>query len=225
VRTVGDVVDGRYRLERRLGDGVFRAEDLSLARRVVVRVSGPEGEAALARQASLLRSVQFATSHVVPVLDEGATADGGRYMVSPLVDGTPLSRLVVPGGRPIAADAAASIGEALLEAAEAARRVVPAGDEPVPAAAILDRDRELRVSRFILGDAGDDGACASVAATLHHLLTGRAPEPGESVRARGYPVPDALADVVDAALQGDLRAPAEMRRRLAAARRRLPPAP
>jgi hypothetical protein len=35
-------------------------------------------------------------------------------------------------------------------------------------------------------------------------------------------VPDVLADVVDAALQGDLRAPAEMRRRLAAARRRMP---
>jgi hypothetical protein len=217
-------VDGRYRLERRLGDGVFRAEDLSLARAVVVRVSGPEGADELARLASLLRSVQFATSHVVPVLDEGATADGGRYMVSQLVDGTPLSRLVAPGGRPIAADAAATLGEALLEAAEAARRVMPAGDEPVPAAAILDRDRELRVSRFILDGAGD-GVCASVAATLHHLLTGREPEPGESVRARGYPVPDVLADVVDAALQGDLRAPAEMRRRLAAAKRRLPPAP
>jgi hypothetical protein len=217
---VGDVVDGRYRLERRLGDGVFRAEDLSLARGVVVRVSGPEGADELARLSSLLRSVQFATSHVVPVLDEGATADGGRYLVSSLVDGTPLSRLVVPGGRPIAADAAASIGEALLEAAEAASRVAPAGAEPVPAAAILDRDRELRVSRFILDGAG--GVCASVAATLHHLLTGREPEPGESVRARGYPVPDVLADVVDAALQGDLRAPAEMRRRLAAARRRMP---
>jgi serine/threonine protein kinase len=62
----------------------------------------------------------------------------------------------------------------------------------------------------------------ALGATLHHLLTGREPEDGESVRARGYPVPDPLADVVDAALAGDLRTPAEMRRRLSAARRRMP---
>ncbi|HET6690702.1 MAG TPA: hypothetical protein VFG74_07550 [Miltoncostaeaceae bacterium] len=221
MKGVGEVLDGRYRLERRLGDGVFQAEDLSLARRVVVRVSDREGAADLARLASLLRSVQFATSHVVPVLDEGMTDEGGRYVVSPLIDGTPVSELVRPGGRPIAADAAAAIGVALLEAAEAARRSVPEGAGAVPASAILDRDRELRVTRFIL-DGGRPRVCAAVGAVLHHLLTGREPEDGESVRARGYPVPDPLADVVDAALAGDLRTPAEMRRRLSAARRRMP---
>ena len=222
MRDVGDVVDGRYRLERRLGDGVFRAEDLSLARAVVVRVSGREEAAALARQASMLRSVQFATSHVVPVLDEGPTADGGYYIVSQLVDGTAISRMVPPGGRPIAPDVAASIGIALLEAAEAARRVMPAGEGAVPASAILDRDRELRVTRFVLDGAGSAAVPPAIGAILHRLLTGREPEPGESVRARGYPVPDPLADVVDAALHGDLRGPAEMRRRLSAARRRMP---
>lgn len=219
---VGDVVDGRYRLERRLGDGVFRAEDLSLARAVAVRVSEPDGAAELARLTTVLRSLQLATSHVVPVLDEGMTEEGGRYVVSPLVDGTPISRLVPPGGRPIAADAAASIGVALLEAAEAARRAVPAGAAAIPAAAILDRDREVRVTRFILDGEGDPAVCRMVGGMLHQLLTGREPEPGESVRARGYPVPDVLADVVDAALAGDLRGPGEMRRRLTAARRRLP---
>jgi hypothetical protein len=222
VKGVGDVVDGRYRLERRLGDGVFQAEDLSLARRVAVRVSDPEGAADMARLASLLRSVQFATSHVVPVLDEGVTDDGGRYLVSPLIDGTTVSALVRPGGRPIGADAAAAIGVALLEAAEAARRAVPEGAGAVPAAAILDRDREVRVTRFVLDGAGGPGVCRAVGTVLHHLLTGREPEAGESVRARGYPVPDPLADVVDAALAGDLRTPAEMRRRLSAARRRMP---
>ena len=222
MRAVGDVVDGRYRIERRLGDGVFRAEDLSLARAVVVRVSGPEGAAGMARQASLLRSLQFATTHAVPVLDEGATAEGGRYIVSPLIDGVALSRLVPPGGRPIAPDTAAAIGVALLEAAEAARRAVPEGAGAVPAAAILDRDRELRVTRFILDAADEPAVCRAVGEVLHQLLTGREPEAGESVRARGYPVPDPLADVVDAALAGDVRAPAELRRRLSAARRRMP---
>ena len=218
---VGDVVDGRYRLGRRLGDGVFQAEDLSLARAVVVRVSGPEGAADLARLTTVLRSLQFATSHVVPVLDEGMTGGGGRYVVSAFVEGTPVSRLVAPGGRPIAADTAAAIGDDLLEAAEAGGRAVPEGAGAVPAAAILDRDREVRVTRFILDGASDAAACRAVAELLHHLLTGREPEAGESVRARGYPVPDPLADVVDAALAGELRTPTEMRRRLAAARRRI----
>jgi hypothetical protein len=222
MRTVGELVDGRYRLVRRLGDGVFQAEDLSLARAVAVRVAGPEGAADLARLTTLLRSLAFATTHAVPVLDEGATADGGRYMVSPLVDGVALSRLVPPGGRPIAPDAAASIGVALLEAAEAARRAVPEGAGAIPAAAILDRDRELRVTRFVLDGEGDPAVCRAVGAILHQLLTGREPEAGESVRARGYPVPDPIADVVDAALAGDVRTPAELRRRLSAARRRLP---
>ncbi len=219
---VGDLMDGRYRLQRRLGDGVFRAEDLSLARPVVVRVSGPEGAAALARLTSVLRSLQFATSHGVPVLDEGTTDEGGRYLVSPLVDGTPLSRVVPPGGRPIAADAAVTIGIALLEAAEAARRAVPEGAGAIPAAAILDRDRELRVTRFELDGGGEAAVCRAVGEVLHQLLTGREPEAGESVRARGYPVPDPLADVVDAALAGDLQTPAGMRHRLSTARRRLP---
>ena len=219
---VGHVMDGRYRLQRKLGDGVFLAEDLSLARPVVVRVSGPEGAADLSRLTSVLRSLQFATSHGVPVLDEGMTEEGGRYLVSPLIDGTPLSRVVPPGGRPIAADAAVSIALALLEAAEAARRAVPEGSGAIPAAAILDRDRELRVTRFTLDGGGDPAVCRAVGDVLHQLLTGREAEAGESVRARGYPVPDPLADVVDDALAGDLRTPAEMRRRLSAARRRLP---
>lgn len=223
MKGVGDVVDGRYRLGRRLGEGVFQAEDLSLARDVAVRVSDAAGAAGLARLTSLLRSVQYATSHVVPALDEGMTDDGGRYLVSPLIDGVPVSRLVRPGGRPIAADAAASIGVALLEAAEAARRAVPEGEGAIPAAAILDRDREVRVTKFILDGAGDADVCRTIGVVLHHLLTGREPEAGESVRARGYPVADPLADVVDAALGGDLRSPAEMRRRLSAARRRMPP--
>ncbi|MGE0025967.1 MAG: hypothetical protein AB7O78_08570 [Thermoleophilia bacterium] len=222
MKGVGDVVDGRYRLERRLGDGVFRAEDLSLARGVVVRVSDAAGAAGLARLTSLLRSVQYATSYVVPALDEGMTDDGGRYLVSPLIEGTPVSQLVAPGGRPIAPDTAASIGVALLEAAEAARRAIPEGEGAVPAAAILDRDRDVRVTKFTLDGAGDAALCRTIGTVLHHLLTGREPEAGESVRARGHPVPDVLADVVDAALAGDVRTPGEMRRRLAAARRRMP---
>lgn len=219
---VGDVVDGRYRLQRRLGDGVFRAEDMSLARAVVVRVSGPEDAADLARLTSLLRSLQFATTHAAPVLDEGSTDEGGRYVVSALVEGTPLNRLVPLGGRPIAADAAAAIGVALLEAAEAARRAVPEGASAIPVSAILDRDRELRVTRFALDGGGEAAVCRAVGDVLHRLLTGREVEEGESVRARGHAVPDPLADVVDAALAGDIRTPGEMRRRLSAARRRLP---
>lgn len=216
---VGDVVDGRYRLERRLGEGVFLADDLPLARAVVVRLADAAGAEALARQATVLRSVQFATTHVVPVIDEGATAGGGRYLVAPVIDGIPLERLAASA--PIDPDRVCQIGEGLLEAAEAARRVFPGGAGAMPASAILDRDNQVRVIRFSPAEAGDDDVTDAVAAVLHRLATGVDPEPGVPAAEHGR-LPSELGDVIDAGLAGELRTIGGMRRRLAAARRRMP---
>ena len=227
----GDLVDGRYRLGRRLGGGhdtdVFMAEDLPLARTVVLRIAGPAGGAALARQTRCLTSLQFDTANTVPVLDEGATEDGGRYFAMPFIEGTPLSSLTARRGA-LPPDEAASIAIQLLEAAIAARRIVPSGLHAVPESAILDRDRQVRVTWFRdePAGAGQDPACASTATVLHDLLTGVAPSPGTAVAERGQTVPDELAHVVDDALTGGVRTPEEFIKRLADARRRLPqPAP
>jgi hypothetical protein len=227
VSNVGDLVGGRYRLGKRLGGeegiGVFAAEDLSLRRDVVLKIATPEAEPALKRQARCLTSLQFDTSNVVPVVDEGVTPDGGRYLVTTLIDGTRLDTLATRRG-PLDADEAASIGVQLLDAALAARRVVPDGLGTVPASAILDRDGLLRVTRFRDREADDphDPTVAETAAILHELLTGVAPHAGESVADHGRDVPHELAEVVDAALAGQVATTEEFRRRLADARRRLP---
>jgi len=227
VSSVGDLVGGRYRLGKRLGGdegiGVFAAEDLSLRRSVVLKIATPEAEPALRRQARCLTSLQFDTSNVVPVVDEGVTPDGGRYLVTALIEGTRLDTLATRRG-PLDADEAASIGVQLLDAALAARRVVPDGLGTVPASAILDRDGLLRVTRFRDREADDahDPTVVETATILHELLTGAAPYAGESVAEHGREVPHELAEVVDEALAGHIATAEEFRRRLADARRRLP---
>jgi hypothetical protein len=218
VSQVGDIVEGRYRLERRMGDGVFQAEDISLARKVVVRLSDPGGAEDLAWLATVLRSVQFATTYVAPVLDEGPTSDGGRYLVAPLIEGIPLDRLAT-ARTPLGAERIASIGEGMLEAAQAARRVAP-GVGAVPASAILDRDNQIRVTRFTRGGRSEEDVALAVAVWLHRLAAGVDPEPGVPV-ATHRDVPAELADVIDAALAGDVHRIEKMRHRLALARRRL----
>ena len=229
VSVVGEVFDGRYRLQQRLGGqrdvGVFRADDLSLARSVVLRIAGPEAEPALARQARCLRSLQFDSSHVVSVLDEGMTPDGGRYIATNLIEGTSLDQLAATRG-PLPADEAALIGLQLLDAALAARRVVPEGLNTVPASAIVDRDGLLRVTRFedqtTVGP--QDPACPMTATLLHELLTGVEPRAGESVADRGRSVPQGVTEVIDQTLAGTILTAEELRGRLSEARKRIPQA-
>ena len=140
-----------------------------------------------------------------------------------LIDGTRLDTLATRRG-PLEPDEAAWIGVQLLDAALAARRVVPDGLGTVPASAILDRDGLLRVTRFRDREAGDaaDPTLAETATIVHELLTGVAPVPGESISDHGREVPHELAEVIDAALAGQVATAEEFRRRLADARRRLP---
>lgn len=119
----GDVLDGRYRLEGRLGSGgtstVWRGRDLVLDRPVAVKVlldhGAPEGVTRFEREASILARLDH--PNVVPVLASGT--DGGRpYLVMELIEGQPLSRMISDGPLPVddalalIADVAAGLGAA-----------------------------------------------------------------------------------------------------------------
>lgn len=119
----GDVLDGRYRLEDRLGSGgtstVWRAHDLVLDRPVAVKAllddGATEGVARFEREASILARLHH--PNVVPVLASGT--DGGRpYLVMELIEGQPLSRVLRDGPLPIddalalVANVAAGLGAA-----------------------------------------------------------------------------------------------------------------
>lgn len=89
-------LDGRYAIERELGEGgmatVYLAEDLKHKRKVAVKVLRPELTAVLGAE----RFVQEITTtanlqhpHILPLFDSGE-ADGFLYYVMPFIDGETL---------------------------------------------------------------------------------------------------------------------------------------
>jgi serine/threonine-protein kinase len=99
---VGQVISGKYRLVRLLGDGgmgsVYEAEHLNLGTRVAIKVLHPD----LARRPGIAErflqearvSAQIKSPNVVQVTDVDRTADGIAYLVMELLQGEPLSDVV-----------------------------------------------------------------------------------------------------------------------------------
>lgn len=100
---IGQVLDGRYRIGRRIGLGgtgvVFEA--LCLADHSVVAiktlrpcfVTHPDLGRRLRREAEIARRVRH--PGIVPVLDEGTLRDASPFIVMPLLTGESLSRLLL----------------------------------------------------------------------------------------------------------------------------------
>jgi serine/threonine protein kinase len=95
----GDLIRGKYRLVRLLGDGgmgsVFEAHHEGLGTRVAIKVLHPD----LARRAGLVErflrearvSAQIKSANVVQVMDVERTDDGVAYIVMELLEGEPIS--------------------------------------------------------------------------------------------------------------------------------------
>ena len=224
----GDVVDGRYELVRKLGGGVlgevFVAYDRPLDRRVALRLvepGDPAGDEALVEDTRRMNAVQFSSLNAVPVLDQGLTPDGTRYVAMELIDGLALDQVVVRRA-PLPADEAIRYGVELLDACLAAGRQQEGRSAIVPATALVTTDGHIRVARFAdapePGPAGAEPACAAVATIVHRLLTGRDPGP----EGPDPDLPGALEDVIGDALDGRIRTAGDLRSRLRAAR---PPEP
>ena len=116
----GDVLAGKYKIERTLGEGgmgaVFLAENLDLGRKVAIKVLHTD----LARDEALVKRFRqearaaAAIGHpgIIDVLDLGTTADGGAFIVMEWLDGenarerlTHVGRLPVSEALALAADA------------------------------------------------------------------------------------------------------------------------
>ncbi|MFI5308046.1 MAG: serine/threonine-protein kinase [Polyangiales bacterium] len=99
----GLVLDGRYRIGRRVGLGgtgvVFEAKCLTDGSSVAIKtlrpcfVSHPDLGRRLRREAEVARRVRH--PGVVPVLDEGTLHDGTPYVVMPLLGGESLARVLL----------------------------------------------------------------------------------------------------------------------------------
>ncbi|UJR86222.1 serine/threonine-protein kinase [Sandaracinus amylolyticus] len=95
---IGRVLDGRYRIERVLGEGgmgaVFAAEQIALQKPVALKVILPElaGDPELAQRFAreAMVSAKLDHPHVASALDYGALPDGGAYLVMQLARGRGL---------------------------------------------------------------------------------------------------------------------------------------
>jgi len=96
---VGTILDGRYRIVRRLAEGgmgvVYEAEQAALHRKVAIKVlhahlaSDPEIETRFRREAMAITAVAHA--NVVEVYDLGVMSDGRHYLVLEFLEGRDLA--------------------------------------------------------------------------------------------------------------------------------------
>lgn len=110
----GSVLDGKYRIDRFLGEGamgvVFAATHLGLDEVVAVKFIHPRAgldsslEGRFAREAKVSARIQ--SEHIARVLDVGVAEQAGPYMVMEYVDGRSLGDMLDEGG-PLAPRAAA----------------------------------------------------------------------------------------------------------------------
>jgi serine/threonine protein kinase len=130
VSLIGQVLDGRYRIEALLGQGgmgaVFRGHQLAMDRRVAIKVLRPHlvGDGVAARRFAREARGTFKvdSEHAVKVLDF-AIADGGTpYMVLEHLDGrTVAAELTVDG--PLAPVRALKVAGEICHALAAAHRI------------------------------------------------------------------------------------------------------
>jgi serine/threonine protein kinase len=127
---VGEVVDGRYRVDRLLGEGgmgrVFEVEHLSIGRRLALKVLTPECSSNPELVERFRREARAASlighPNIVEVTDSGTTENGCAYFVMERLDGAELSDRVGTGRR-LPADRAVALATQIAQALEAAHKV------------------------------------------------------------------------------------------------------
>ena len=124
---VGQLISGKYKLLRILGDGgmgaVYEAEHLNLGTHVAIKVLHTD----LARRAGIAErflqearvSAQIRSPHVVQVIDVDRTPEGVAYLVMELLQGEPLGALVRREHR-LSVNTASEYTQQILQALEAA---------------------------------------------------------------------------------------------------------
>jgi serine/threonine-protein kinase len=124
---VGDLVDGKYRILRLIGEGgwgvVYEAENARTLKHVAVKILRPRPELSDDIRMRFEREAQAAgrigSEHIVEVFDLGTLADGTHYMVMELLHGHDLATRLESNG-PLDAVIAAKLVVQLLDGLSAA---------------------------------------------------------------------------------------------------------
>ena len=165
----GQMIAGKYRLARKLGEGamgsVHEAENVAIHRRVALKLLHPhvaERQDALARfEREAQAAGRIGSPHIVEVIDLGELeGGGGRFLVMELLEGETLAQRVHARGKLDPEDAAPLVAQLLagLGAAHAAgifhRDVKPANVflAREPGAGDFVKILDFGVSKFVEGD-------------------------------------------------------------------------
>ena len=171
----GSVVDGRYRLLRRIGSGgmadVWLAEDPHLQRQVALKVlhsrfaQDREFVDRFRREAEAAASLQH--PNIVSVFDRGEV-EGTYYIAMQLLEGRSLKELIDAGLTP---EQAVGLVRQVLEAAGFAHRNGVVHRDLKPQNVIVDADGKAIVTDFGIARAGasEITQAGSVMGTPHYL--------------------------------------------------------
>ncbi len=172
----GSVVDGRYRVLRRIGSGgmadVWLADDTHLQRRVALKVLHPrfaqdqEFVERFRREAEAAAGLQH--PNVVSVYDRGRVADGTWYIAMQYLEGRTLKEIIDAGLSP---EQAVGLIRQVLEAARFAHRHGIVHRDFKPQNVIVDSDGKATVTDFGIARAGvsEITQVGSVMGTPHYL--------------------------------------------------------
>jgi hypothetical protein len=156
IRTAQDVIAGRYRLERPVGDGgmgeVWQATDTVLGREVAVKILNSQtgqDTAFLARFRDEARTMAgLRHPGVAPVFDYGeATDDSPAYLVMAYVAGEALNHHIASAGRLGAAETASIVAQA-AQALDAVHRAGVIHRDVKPGNLILQPDGSVVLVDF-----------------------------------------------------------------------------
>ena len=155
---VGEVLDGRFRIDAFIGAGgmgsVFQATQLNVNRRVAIKMFpledvDPRQKARFEREARTMAT--FTHPNIVQFYDLGQTKDRQTYIVMEFVDGTTLSRMLRDGRLTVEVtlDLAAQLFSALSEAH--AHGVVHRDIKPENMLVATSANQELRLKVLDFG--------------------------------------------------------------------------
>jgi eukaryotic-like serine/threonine-protein kinase len=127
---IGQVLDGRYRIERVLGEGgmgiVYKAQHVALNKPLAIKVLRAEVSKDQEIVQRFRQEAQSATAignhHIIDISDFGVLPDGSTYFVMEFLDGIPLARAIEPG-KPLKASRTIHIAKQLCRALGAAHDV------------------------------------------------------------------------------------------------------
>jgi serine/threonine protein kinase len=96
---IGQVIDGKYRVERLVGQGgmgsVYAGTHVHIGRRVALKVlhlsAGPELEVVKRFEREAQAAARIGNDHILDVIDFGSLPDGSRYIVCEFLDGETLA--------------------------------------------------------------------------------------------------------------------------------------